>query len=890
MKAAIDSQNGKLEQVEHLSPRETKTKATKRKKPPTAIHELEHLRKRSATPISIPDAAELSSFHRRNTRPNSSSTLSKTNPHRLSQSNSLVKTPTESDAENGISPTSTQDTSDFLAYQEASSTPLSQSLKLDSTIQVASEDSCSSDQEFQDVRGLNQRFTNGSEFEDCVDSVTLEIGQNHAGSPAYADPTSLRDVSLPSPRMSPVTRVSPQLQSTLTSEDDGSPQKLRSSALPPTQVSGNNTADCSTAVARKGKVSTVRSSDAPQGNIPNMLDCFDEMPDDLKKYMIYQLLRRCSKPVLHFVADVVDPALRCDFIARLPDELSLNVLQFLDAKSLCRAAQVSRRWRKIADSHERAWKDLLDRDGITLADGELDRAIREGWGWQYPGWQYPHCVQDFEKDVSNFEHRSPDTLAYNFPRSHVATPSPKKPLYVPVTGKKRKAAAKSSCQNKKQKRKAAPESSFQAMNSSQTFDSGQGPVAQAVVAAATVPNPRIGLSSLQNLHLFKTLYQRHYMIRQSWMNPEDKPLHLAFRAHERHVVTCLQFDSDKIITGSDDSNIDIYETKTGASVRRLQGHDGGVWALEYDGDMLVSGSTDRTVRVWNMQDGKMLHVFQGHSSTVRCLTILKPVIVNETREGRPIMMPRYPMIITGSRDSSCRIWRLPKIGDRSIFQLGPNADDAENPYFSKVLTGHNNSVRAIAAYADTLVSGSYDTVVRVWKVSTGECVHRLQGHTQKVYSVVLDHPRGRCISGSMDHMVKVWSLDNGNCIFNLAGHTSLVGLLDLRDDVLVSAAADATLRVWDPQNGRCSNVLSAHTGAITCFLHDGQKIISGSDRTLKMWDTRNGECIRDLLAGLSGVWQIKFDERRCIAAVQRDDWTFIEVRKMLCKLLAGYIR
>jgi F-box and WD-40 domain protein CDC4 len=200
------------------------------------------------------------------------------------------------------------------------------------------------------------------------------------------------------------------------------------------------------------------------------------------------------------------------------------------------------------------------------------------------------------------------------------------------------------------------------------------------------------------------------------------------------------------------------------------------------------------------------------------------------------------------------------------------------PYFVRTLTGHQHSVRAIAAHADTLVSGSYDSSVRVWKISTGETVHRLQGHTQKVYSVVLDHERNRCISGSMDNMVRIWSLETGTPIYALEGHTSLVGLLDLNCDRLVSAAADSTLRIWDPDNGQCKATLSAHTGAITCFQHDGQKVISGSDRTLKLWNVKTGECVKDLLNELSGVWQVKFNERRCVAAVQRDGVTFIEVR------------
>ncbi len=409
----------------------------------------------------------------------------------------------------------------------------------------------------------------------------------------------------------------------------------------------------------------------------------------------------------------------------------------------------------------------------------------------------------------------------------------------------------------------------------------EGPYAAAYAAAMAVPCPKVGLPHFRNLHLFKSIYLRHHLIRRSWMQDNSKPKHIAFRAHQRHVVTCLQFDTDKILTGSDDTNINVYDTQTGALRKKLAGHEGGVWALQYQGNVLVSGSTDRSVRVWDIESGKNTQTFQGHTSTVRCLQILMPTEMGRMSDGQPIMLPKQPLIITGSRDSNLRVWKLPRSGDPEFFQAGPPLDDSECPYFVRVLTGHHHSVRAIAAHGDTLASGSYDCTVRVWKISTGETVHRLTGHTQKVYSVVLDPKRNRCISGSMDNMVKVWSLDTGSALYNLEGHSSLVGLLDLQHDRLVSAAADSTLRIWDPETGGCRATLKAHTGAITCFQHDGQKVISGSDRTLKMWNVATGTFVKDLLTDLSGVWQVNFNERRCVAAVQRNGLTYIEV-SFLC--------
>ncbi|EGP89455.1 uncharacterized protein MYCGRDRAFT_85141 [Zymoseptoria tritici IPO323] len=610
-------------------------------------------------------------------------------------------------------------------------------------------------------------------------------------------------------------------------------------------------------------------------DIPTMVDAFDSMPEAMQTYLVYQFLRRCAKPTLQMVANVVNPALKCDPFSVLPPELGLNITRFLDAQSMCRAAQVSKKWRKLINSDEKAWKDLLQRDEFILPDGEIARAVREGWGWQHPG------EDGYEEDLSRpLLSQTPEPMMDS---TVVSDDELTASSTVTTRTMKKKSVGKASS-SKKSKRRPAHASSAVTKptptpNSKwlKLLGTAKGANAFAHAAMQAVPHPDNGLESLRNMHLFKSLYQRHHMIRKAWMNEETQPQHLAFRAHHRHVVTCLLFDSDKILTGSDDTKINVYDTKTGALRNRLEGHEGGVWALQYEGDTLVSGSTDRSVRVWDIKTGKCLQTFQGHTSTVRCLVILKPVQIDTEADGTPIMMPKEPLIITGSRDSTLRVWKLPQPGDRQIFQAGPPANDRDNPYFLRTLSGHHNSVRAIAAHGDTLISGSYDCTVRVWKISTGDLLHRLQGHTQKVYSVVLDHDRGRCISGSMDNLVKVWDLASGACLHNLEGHTSLVGLLDLSHDRLVSAAADSTLRIWDPESGSCKFTLSAHTGAITCFQHDGQKVISGSDRTLKMWNVKNGECVRDLLTDLSGVWQVRFDERRCVAAVQRNALTYIEV-------------
>src|SRR6185312_16580914 len=140
--------------------------------------------------------------------------------------------------------------------------------------------------------------------------------------------------------------------------------------------------------------------------------------------------------------------------------------------------------------------------------------------------------------------------------------------------------------------------------------------------------------------------------------------------------------------------------------------------------------------------------------------------------------PPIPLIVTGSRDSTLRVWRLPDTtNDTPFAPSNPSSPSdsvslQDSPYFIRTLQGHTHSVRALAGVGNTLVSGSYDCSVRVWNIMTGECLWKLTGHTQKVYSVVLDAKRNRCMSGSMDGIVKVWSLEDGTCVWSLEGLSS----------------------------------------------------------------------------------------------------------------------
>ena len=62
-----------------------------------------------------------------------------------------------------------------------------------------------------------------------------------------------------------------------------------------------------------------------------------------------------------------------------------------------------------------------------------------------------------------------------------------------------------------------------------------------------------------------------------------------------------------------------------------------------------------------------------------------------------------------------------------------------------------------------LVSCSGDESIRVWDLTTGNCLKVLHGHKDNVYSIKLNR-FGQLISGSHDKSIKIWDLDSGECL------------------------------------------------------------------------------------------------------------------------------
>ena len=103
-----------------------------------------------------------------------------------------------------------------------------------------------------------------------------------------------------------------------------------------------------------------------------------------------------------------------------------------------------------------------------------------------------------------------------------------------------------------------------------------------------------------NTHLakrWKSIFVERFKLRRAWLKGR---CHV--RTFEGHSggISCVQFDGSRIVSGSHDKTIRVWNIKTNSkwSVLTLAGHSGEVRCLhlESGGNRLVSGSTDATIK------------------------------------------------------------------------------------------------------------------------------------------------------------------------------------------------------------------------------------------------------------------------------------------------------
>ncbi|KAF8834635.1 WD40 repeat-like protein [Paxillus ammoniavirescens] len=211
-----------------------------------------------------------------------------------------------------------------------------------------------------------------------------------------------------------------------------------------------------------------------------------------------------------------------------------------------------------------------------------------------------------------------------------------------------------------------------------------------------------------------------------------------FEGHE-HWVNCVCFclDEDKLVTGSSDNTVRVWNRRTGA-VEVLRGHSRSVRDIDMspDGKMIVSGSQDETVRIWDGESGENVLVFKSHKNSVMSVQFSADA----------------SRVVSGSLDQTVQVWSV-ETGELAFepikcdgyvwcVRYSPSGDrvasGAGSVQIWDAATGNgiisirNSPVTSLAWTADGthVIGGGYGEVT-IWNSQTGEQLRTWKAHDDK---------------------------------------------------------------------------------------------------------------------------------------------------------------
>ncbi|TVY31733.1 Beta-TrCP [Lachnellula subtilissima] len=346
----------------------------------------------------------------------------------------------------------------------------------------------------------------------------------------------------------------------------------------------------------------------------------------------------------------------------------------------------------------------------------------------------------------------------------------------------------------------------------------------------------LGLPSPVPIHDFKDLYRIRQELEYNWQEGQAEPIYLNGHLDS---IYCIQFDESKIITGSRDKTIRVWDMKTYTC-------------------SLVIGPPDvvRSNAMLFREDGKLQHFAvtqdQSRLAESRPSCVSYPLFHNQS-----ILCLQYDaqILVTGSSDGTCIVYDI---------------KDKYRPI--RRLEYHSAAVLDLAFDERYIVTCSKDVSICVWDRETGEMLKQLRGHTGPVNAVQL---RGNTIvSCSGDFRVKLWNIDTGKNIREFSGHTKGLACSQFSDDsrFIASAGNDKIIRIWDANTGECLKKIEAHHNLVRSLHIDSVsgRLVSGSyDQDIKVFDMESGRLLLDFPKWhASWVLGAKSDYRRIISTGQ----------------------
>ncbi|MGL5941202.1 MAG: DnaJ domain-containing protein [Waterburya sp.] len=261
-----------------------------------------------------------------------------------------------------------------------------------------------------------------------------------------------------------------------------------------------------------------------------------------------------------------------------------------------------------------------------------------------------------------------------------------------------------------------------------------------------------------------------------------------------------------------EAEIQLWDLNIGQIITNLRGHTAPVSCLtiSHTGQTLISGSQDKTIRFWDLKEKKNIRTlggdFHSHLSKVSALAI----------------SPDNQTLFSYDADNCLKIWDINR------------ARVINNLAFTAALT-----CLAVSPDGQVFCSGGLEPQIRIRQTKTGQVIRSINNNSG-VLSLAFSPDGNLLATGGFNRQINLWDLTTGKLIYNLEGHLDRVSTVIFSHDgqTLISSSWDQTIKIWKLKTGKEIASIKAHAAKINtiAIASDNQTLISGSaDQTIKLW-------------------------------------------------------
>ena len=311
----------------------------------------------------------------------------------------------------------------------------------------------------------------------------------------------------------------------------------------------------------------------------------------------------------------------------------------------------------------------------------------------------------------------------------------------------------------------------------------------------------------------------------------------------------------RLVTGTSDGNISVWNVDTGDILEKLYGHKADVMSLAVDPedeDIICSGSEDGTVRQWRLKPFEDAHNSSGDSLSLRRKSLRRSPKCSSTMSLEEMFQQASP------RDQSLRSILVGEREEDGVLALAWRPDRAEVAVGGRrgavqvfSLNTGRLQVNLAQAHSDTvncldysrleprLASASDDCSVRVWSCE-GQFLSSLNMHTMRVSQLRWVGTRD-CLATLSAEQIYLWhspgSLPLHTALLRRNRASSWTSLAASQTCVAAGTAEDKLVLVWSVDTHQLISALPGQTSPVNSldFSWDGRYLASTSEETLMVW-------------------------------------------------------